>query len=287
MINRILLIPFNENDINRFQGQSIVLKLNDIEKITQTVEHVKNLQIDLKCILIKCQIPLVSIPFQEEWQDIPIALYVPSLGLFRDFINKLPILKKLNIKVYLTTSSKENYTSLRILSSLGINSVVVFDNKYLNWELLSDLMTYSLLGLVKHAPIEPFHFIASHYEPTKRTDFGAVYFEDPSKYLHVDEKGHVALSQKELKSGKYIAKEISELNEFLQSDKYIMRLGEWKEFFLQTDGCAYCQGWRVCLGKFSKVSKKKSGCKKFFSELMDVVEQFQSLHNNKKETWQP
>jgi len=48
VINRILLIPFNENDINRFQGQSIVLKLNDIEKITQTVEHVKNLQIDFK-----------------------------------------------------------------------------------------------------------------------------------------------------------------------------------------------------------------------------------------------
>lgn len=286
MTSHILVCPFNENLLQLIKGRSLVLRANQVEEISSVVQYIKSGQIHIHCLWVHTAVPLASIAFQQDWLDIPLALYVPGPGCLRDLIRQLPLLRQLNIRVYLPTDLEENYTGLRILSSLGIESSLVFKKPGLNWELLSDLMTYALLGLIPHAPIEPFNYIASHYDRHRRTDYSAVYFEDPSRYLHLDEEGYIALSPKDLAVGNFIG-HITELGDLDQCAAYNKRLEGWRDFFLETDGCAYCQGWRVCLGKFVDVRQSNPGCQQFFTELMDVVEQHQSLRNGNRVIWQP
>ena len=59
-------------------------------------------------------------------------------------------------------------------------------------------MTYSIIGQVPHAPIEPFESIKSHFGTAGCFDWGMVYCDDPAKFVHLDEQGHLALSRREL-----------------------------------------------------------------------------------------
>ena len=284
----ILVCPFRPDLINRLEEKSLAVLTGDTDEINEIISYCRDIPVHLQCIWAKTEMPLSLIPLQESWGNAPIALHASSLGRFRDFVPQLQILRKLNIRIYLPADSRENYAAVRILSSLGIHSAVVFRKESIDWELMADLMTYALLGLVPRASIEPFHFMAAHYHPNQHTDFSAVYLEDPRKYLHLDENGRVGLSQKDLAAGTFILDNVTELGELQNNPEYIRRCESWRDFFLQPDGCAYCQGWRVCLGRFSETREKRPGCRAFFTELMDAIEQYQSLNNrNETEIWQP
>ena len=286
MTTHILVCPFNERILSHLQGRALVVKVNKPDEICRVAQDVSRFKNHLHCVLFYAKDSLADIPFQEDWKKIPIALYTSDIGCFSKLANSLSLIRQLNIRVYLPIDRKESYTSLRILSSLGIASTVVFGEKNIDWEAMSDLMTYSILGRAPHAPIEPFYYISSHYNPTQQTGFGSVYFDDPSKYLHLNEEGFVSLSHKDLMEGRFIADDINQIGDLSQYPTYIEYREAWKQFFLKPDGCAYCQGWRVCLGKFSTMTNNYPGCKQFFIELMGVVEQYQSMTKNKVELWQ-
>ncbi len=279
--------PLNKKLIRTLRERSLVIKLDKIQDVGQAVALEKEFDFHIHCLQLETQTPLASIPFQNDWLDVPLAVYTPSLGNFFDFVEKLPLLRQINIRVYLPTNKKENYTNLQIISSLGITSALEFKKDYLDWELMTDLMTYALLPLVPHAPIDPFYYIANRYDPHKRNDYNSVYFNDFRFYLHLDHDGRVYFSHDDLKQGHYIADSIEELNNPEVEKELSKRYFRWTGFFLKTDGCAYCPGWRICLGKFSDTVKSIPGCSKFFSEFMDVIEQYKSIQRDKKEVWQP
>ncbi|MCK5506246.1 MAG: hypothetical protein KAJ10_13860 [Thermodesulfovibrionia bacterium] len=288
MKSRFLVCPFNEELINSLRGESLVININTFDEISAVVDIVKQSQAHLHCLKINTNVPVSSIPFHKDWMNIPIALYASRLGRFSDFGRRIPVIRQLNLRIYLPSNDKEAYTGIRILSSLGIEAAITMTEGDVNWELLSDLMSYAYFGLIPHAPIAPFGYIATNYNPQNRTDFGAVYFDDQHQYLHLDVKGRVALSQRDLDEGNFIAQKIHDIGDLAQNDKYGIRLNSWRDFFLKTDGCAYCQGWRVCLGKFSDASGNGNNCRIFFAELLDSVQQHQSLQKGKeKVTWQP
>ena len=104
----------------------------------------------------------------------------------------------------------------------------------------------------------------------------------------MDDAGRIALTVEDLYNQKFVSGEIEDLDPITASDEYQNRLEEWRRFFLQTDGCAYCEGWRICLGKFSAEHCKNSdGCVGFFKEFLEAIEQYQSLKTQKKQLWQP
>ena len=288
MNSHILVCPADANLIKRLQGRTLVVRANDPENIPEVMQYSRIFQIHIHCLWMNTEMPMTSVLFQELWQDIPLAWYASCLGRFRDLAKQLLVLRKLNIRVYLPTTNQENYAAIRILSSLGINAALVLNERGQDWETISDLMTYALLGLVPHAPIEPFHYIASHYDLSQRTDFSSVYFNDPLRYLHLDEQGRVGVSQEALIAGDFVAQDINTLDEPEQCHDYIQQLEDWRSFFLKPEGCAYCQGWRVCLGKYEAFKEKNPGCVDFFVELMDTVEQYRSQnHDRMKDIWQP
>lgn len=285
-----LVCPFDEPLLHRLRGQSVVPRIKNVDEISKVFSAVGQAGAHLHCLQIHTKAPLSVIPFREEWRHVPLALYASGMGRFPEFIKQLPVIRRLNLRVYLPTDSDENYTTLRILSSLGVETAVVFSPGMVSWARLSDLMSYAFFAQGLHAPIAPFHYVAARYDPNRRTGFGAVYFDDPSCYLHLDEGGRVFLSEEDQRKGYFLFDDLEKIEEIEKDDRYLEALERWREVFLQGFGCASCPGWRVCLGRFSQGGRQGSECRDFFTEMMDKVEKFLQINRQLPEpkiVWQP
>jgi radical SAM protein with 4Fe4S-binding SPASM domain len=290
MKEQILVCPFDENLFARIHNKRIVVIASDPEQIQRICQVVGDNQNNLHCLVFHLKGSIASVPFHESWRGIPIAIYASEMGPFKEIMGKLPLIRDLNIRIFLSSDSESNYTNLHILASLGIDCGIYFaDKEKINWESLNDLMTYSVYGKVNHASIEPFNFLASHYNPGQMTDFSSVYFENPQMYLHIDANENIALTSEDLKNENFVLQGLDKLNQVFDNEKFQETIHSWQQYFLQKEGCAYCQAWRVCMGKFSESYEKNQGCRQFFADMMDAADHFLSLqHQNKrKELWQP
>jgi hypothetical protein len=270
-------------------GRILAVRVDDPARIGEAARDVKSSGNQLLCVIHDSKATLTGLELRDDWEGIPLALFVPELGKFRDLADKLQLLRKLKLRVYLFADRRDNLTALRVLSSVGIPGCAVLDDGVSDWEALSDLMTYAVLGPTPHAPVEPFAFIAHHYDPLRYTEWGSVCFDDPKRFWHLDDEGRVALSSRELREGVFIANDISEMKEPGDCPEYVKRLDLRQSFFLENDVCARCEAFRVCLGRFAPAGRNNGGCSAFFAEMMAVAEQHQSRQAQREEkaVWQP
>lgn len=282
-----LVCSYNEGLLERMADRSLVVCTNKPADISRVMDSARRIPFHLHCLSLETQASLSDIPFQETWQEIPLAIQVSGLGRFLDFMKILPTLRKLNLRVYIPTDSIENIAAIRILSSLGINTALVIRPEMTNWDLLADLMSYAYFGLVPHAPIEPFDSLANWFEDHKQLNGGSVYFEDPAKYLHVDTAGRIAMTPADAEVDSYIAQRVEDLDTALLSRGYQEGVERWRKHFLQTDGCAYCPGWRLCMGQYASSCTEDPGYKNFFSEVLDAIELYRSQKKPARVVWQP
>jgi len=273
--------------MKRLRGRAAVIRVDRFEDIREAAATANCLQIRLRCILAESDVPLSHIPYQESWANIPIALYAASLGNFRRFADQIGLFRRLNIRAYLPTHSADSYAHIRMLSSLGIETAILFDDRRLDWDKMGDLMTYALWGFARHSQIEPFSFIARNYKNTEKLNFAGVYFDDPAVFLHLDNCGNAALTRQRLLSGDTFPLNLDDPFSGDYIKEFKKHEATHREFFLREEGCAYCPGWRICLGKFSHLREVNAGCGSFFSDLLDSVERYQDTQSSKAGRWQP
>lgn len=293
MSAHVLVCPAHEPLLERLRPltRPVVLIVEDDGLAPAALEAQRRCELQLHCLEIHAG-SLATVALRGEWQQIPIAVHAWTMGPFGEIARRLVLLRKLNLRVFLPAGRAENITALRILASLGVECAALLDGE-VDWELLTDLMTYALLGLVPHASIEPFQELATRYDPQRRTDYAAIYFDDPRRYLHLDREGRVALSRADLRGGRFVLQRPEEIDTIDEQPAYRAQLEAWREVFLQPDGCACCPGWRVCLGKFpaAAASAASAGsdapCRAFFTEVLDVVEQHRAQADKSKQVWRP
>jgi hypothetical protein len=276
--SRNIVCPYNTALLNRLKDHVVIVRVEGTDVISKAAADVVYSGNQLRLVIVETDLALDSIEYYDQWKDIPLALKASSLGKFRNLVKKLDTMRNLNLCVYLSCSDHKNIVGLRILSSVGIRCGVTFDEGDVDWEDLADLMTYAVLERTPHAPIEPFMFIATHYKSDAHTDWGTVFCDDPNTFLHLDSEGHVALSLKELNKKQFIAMDYFGVTPSFLSEVIGQRSQTWRDYFLDNGACARCVGWRVCLGKFNRGSRQVDGCEAFFSEMMEVAEQYQSIH---------
>jgi hypothetical protein len=150
-------------------------------------------------------------------------------------------------------------------------------------------MTYAVLGRAPHAPIEPFSFIASNYDSHLILPWGAIAFDDPAHFLHLDAQGRVALSCDELRQGVFIAPSIGGIDASTLSAAISERVNAWRRYFVDNHPCASCAGWKICLGRFSDDLPDDAGCAKLFSELIDAAAMLKTPapQQDQSEIWRP
>lgn len=272
MSKHILVCPFDENLIGKLDNKRLVIHTKNLQLIPQ-INRLVNERNRLHCIwAVDKKKLLTTLSFDEKWENIPINAYLGGMGPFRELLIMLAKLKKLSVRVFLSSGKAENLLNLRILASLGIDCGIFWEDKSLDWDIVSDLMHYAVYSRAEHATIEPFYYTVSSYYPEQPTDFGTVYFDNPSRYLHIDEQENIALSNDDLLRGNFISKGIHTIDSIEENQNYVDYQNRWQKFFLQTEGCAYCPAWRVCLGKFDSTCKENPGCKQFFSDLLDAAD---------------
>lgn len=267
-------------------GHRCVVCVDSFSELEEAIDTTKRFDINTICFLLRFNLPLTNAEFPPRSTEIPLALYCDSAGNIKDLLLKVPLLKTMNIRVYLPASS-ENILAIRVLSSLGIACVVRFEGETIPWGELTDLASYAILGIRPHADIEPFVYIASKYHPQKRLSFGRVYFHDPQRYLHVNKDGEVFLSARDAEEGVHrLFRSVKEVERITECEEYQRRCESWREDFLKTDGCAFCPAYRICMGELTRQSGARNGCSDFLAEVMDMVELHQSVVSAQKYLWQ-
>lgn len=263
--------PSDETLLRSFEGRTVAVRVNDAAHIDDAAAKVRASGNELHCVILDSDLPLSRIGFPGRPITTPVAIMAPALGAFRELAKHIDVLRSSNIRVYLPGNTAENLSGLRILSSLGIPGFVRLNKPPIDWEALSDLMTYALLGRVPHAPIEPFAFIAANYEPHSNLSWGSLEFDDPEQVLHLDENGQVALTADHLRRGIFVAQQIGEIG--LPSVSAAIRKwsNAWRAYFVENHPCAACRAWKVCLGRFSHDRPDDRACAMFFTELMEIA----------------
>ena len=282
-----LVCPNEPEMFNRLSSRVLAVRVDDAAEVASAASDVNSSGNLLLCVILETDAPLAALNLREEWTGIPLALFAPETGRFRDLRKGLELLRKLNVRVYLPARNNDNLSGLRILASVGVPGCITFEEGGIDWDALADLMTYAVLGLLPHAPIDPFVYIAEHYDPLQYTEWGSVWFDDPKKFLHLDNQGRVALSQEELMAGRFIAEDILELENPLSCQGYVEKITAWRSAFREDHDCSRCPGWRVCLGRFAANGEPLAGCTTFFSEMMEVAEQYQAQRAEANSIWQP
>jgi hypothetical protein len=204
-----IVCPNCEILLQSFTGRTVVLRLESSENLAAGLENLRKSGNILGGVILETDHPLADLAFADCPRDLPLALYTPALGNFRDLARHLDRLRQLNLRVYLPADKNDNLTSLRILSSVGIHAGAVFAHGT-DWEYLADLATYALLGRAPHAAIEPFAFIAANYRPGQNLNWGSVFFDEPRHFLHLDIHGRVALSPVELAGQRFVAASVGD-----------------------------------------------------------------------------
>lgn len=282
----ILVCPFNERLLSKLKQRAIVIHSDDFNIIRYINKEV-NTSNKLHAIKLQTDKPVSEIPFLEEWMNIPLAIYAPQLGDYKEFLHRLSLIRKLNLRIFLTSQIDFNFVALRILSSFNISCGLYFNEEPFNWDAINDLMHYAVYNQTKHAPIEPFHWLISHYLPVEYLDYNIVYFNSPIKYLHLNETGQISLTDEDLKINKYIAGGVESLDDIKNNKQYIDGLNRRYKIMLSMNECAFCQAFRICLAKFPALKNKKDTCKNFFSDFLNAADfYYSSIAKIDNQLWQ-
>jgi hypothetical protein len=283
-----LVCQYRSNSFEKLQGHSIVLRVERTADIGQGIERVRKSGNSLFCVIVDLGKPLAEIELDTNLSKIPLAVMAPSVGRYSDLSRRIGELRKFNLRVYLRCGNPEHISAIRILSSLGIATCVDFTDGAVCWDGLIDLSTYALLERAPHAPIDPFCFIADNFRPVKSLEWGRTVFDDPNSFLHLDENGRVALSERCLVAGEFVADSIQEITSIDDFHPIREKGHAWRTYFRDCHECAFCPGWRICLGKFSSGTSAQGKCSSFFGELMDLIAQFQNSNQlaNESSLWQ-
>lgn len=288
MSSHILVVPADEDLIRSLQAQAMVVQLYDEFAVSHFARVIgeKN---KVHCVVLKLEQPLSTWSAPEDLADIPLHIFSPGLGFFREFVLRRPEFDRLTARYFLPADQVATYRDLLIMSSLGLDCGLDFNGKSIPWDKLSDLAISVIYPKLERGTVEPFNYLLTRFEPTKTIDFNAVYFNDPERYLHLDRNFRIALSNEDLEKGNFIAEGPEALAGIRESDVYKAAISARNRVFISMNDCTTCPAWRICLGKFPDEAKGNKQCRDVFGEVMEaaVIQQERMGNQVSRELCQP
>lgn len=242
----------------------------------------------LHCLIVTLDGPLAEAHFSPDIDGASLAVRCKSAGRYAELSRALPRLRELDLRVYLPAHSEDNTVAIQMLASVGLHGAVEFPDGPLCWDGLAELAAYAILGRCEHGSIEPFTSIASRFVPHTDLDWGRVLFDDPDRFLYLDDTGRVALTAGDLAAGYFIADTVSDVS--LHCSKLADHRNRWRDFFRDYHPCASCPGWRLCRGRFADRLEHDRSCSQFFADLVDLAAQSHAIKQSASTdpvVWQP
>lgn len=279
----VFVIPFEEKLLKGLSGQRLIIRTSRTEDIPVIGEVAAHLQCALEAVILETPSSLTSLPFADEWKAVPLLVHAPELGRVSHLLQHLPVIRGMSLRLMLPTEGEDNYTSLRVLSSLGIPSGFRLKGESADWEQLLDLATYYFFNVMGHGPIAPFDTLGERYAPGEGAPFGSTCFDEPGiTYLFLNADGEVALSMEALEKEDFLCHSPNELSEARIVEELEEQVDRWKRVFMSAGPCPRCPVLKLCRGRIAgDDGTVPEGCIGFFSELMGMVEEYQAMRNGR------
>lgn len=286
MNNMTLVVRDDAPFLKELKDRELIVVLEDPGPVHDVYTRI-NEDNRVICIQVLSRRPLSAVELSDTHKNIPIALYATERGSFKKVLSRVAFYRESNLRIFMPADNSENLTSLRILSSLGVHCGLYFPDgiPVFPWDGINDLMHYSVYGKANHTPIEPFHYAEKSYKPQETFYFHTPFFENPGRFLHIDNEGNIALSSRELAAGDFICSGVETIDTITEIAEYQTRLSQWHEYFLENDDCAYCQAWRVCRGLYLKQCREDEQCREFFKDFLDALD-FSYSKSRSRAVWQ-
>jgi hypothetical protein len=271
MRDLIVVCPFDEALLANLREKAIVIETRDpgvMREVRRAVHHAGVLH----AVWLEWNGSVSELPMDESWRGTRLVVLCSGMGSFKDLAPHLPLLRNLEVTVLMRHTAADWSRDLQILSSVGIPCGLKLDAQFCDWQQLNDCMHYALYCRTQHAPIQPFYYVASEYDPQRPTDFESIYFNSPERYIHINAREEIALTREDLLAGLIIATGIDALETIKEGTPYKSYKRSLQKVFLDHHPCAYCSAWRICLGKFPANSENGKECESFFRDFMDAVD---------------
>ena len=284
-MNRIIIYDYSPSMTDRFSGEHLIPRVAKIEDVEQAYNSARR-ENTIFCVWVDA--PLMSLSdlkIEALNESIPIVVHVYSLGDTFKLLSSIDSFRRLSLRVFLSSSSDENFSSIKLLSSLGVDTGLLFDALHIDDERFLDLASYSLLGQVPHASIEPFDYIWRNIQQDKNLDFDTVFFVNPQKYIYVNENLDYSLTRQDLQNKRYIGN-LNLLKEIDFNIETKIKFDGYYSHFFTLDSCSKCPSFKVC----NRASQDKfKNCQNVFASVFEYAEIRDGLerqNNNPKELCQ-
>lgn len=243
---------------------SIIIKMDDPDSVVGVFRKFSSDFLIDQMILDIGYGCLSQIPFNSDWENIPLTILAYNLGELNDVLNTVGLLQASKLFVFLPASNDETYSSLKILASLGINCGIKFDSGPIDDERFLDLASYYYMSPVPHASIEPFANIKTHLHANENHSFDEVYNIDGRRFVYLLNDCEVSFTPE----GKRLSLSMSEKE--LEKEQIDYKLENYYCHFMSLDKCSKCQAYKICNHSLSEFFR--NDCEGIMTEVFEYAE---------------
>jgi len=162
---------------------------------------------------------------------------VEGIGDLMKVLLNIDSLRRLGICIYLPADDDTNYSSLKILSSLGVDcGLWIEENMKIKDELFLDLASYYYASPAPHARIEPFEYIISH-------------INDEMNIKPIDLYSSL-------------------IGTYNGQASFDILLNTYYNHFIELDMCSKCKAFRICCGC---LENNFSECERTMNEVLEYI----------------
>lgn len=267
-MNRHIIYNYSQALTEKLSGYSLIPRVDDFRKIDEIVTEVQKSN-QLFCIWVDCSLMSISdLDFECIKTDTPIILYAYNIGDIFKTLCKVDTIRNHNIRIFLNSAFKENFHSVKILSSLGIDTGILLDSKHIDDDLFLDLASYALLGQVPHASIEPFDYIWRNIMQEHNLDTETIFFNNPEKYIYINDSLDFSFSLEDLNNCCFIGN-LSDIDHIDFTTEVDQKLNRYYSHFFALDKCSKCSAFKVCNRKSTTVF---NDCQDVYSTIYEYAE---------------
>lgn len=255
---KIITLKYDLELLKSFKNRQIVVSVDTLDSLEHKYAEAKR---NNNVIAFVVSLPYASVSqleFREEWSEIPIVINAYNIGDYEQFFYKVNAIRRLNMRIYLSSSSSTVFTDLKIMSSLGVDcGILLEDGVKIDDEKLLDLASYYYMSPTPHATMEPFEFILRHLRVESHESFESVYFRNPLLYIDAE----------------------SALNETELVDDYELKFRHYYNHFMTLDDCSKCPAFKICN---QKVLNMLSSCSQTMNEIYEYAEMRKDMNDNQQ-----
>ena len=267
-MNRHVIFDYSGYMAEKLSGYHVIPRVKCLEDIDSAVMETGK-QNQVYCVWADCSLMSISDMRWETVQtDMPIILYAYSIGDTFRVLMEIERLRRLNIRIFLSSTCQENFHAIKVLSSLGVDAGILMDARHINDDFFLDLASYALLSNAPHASIEPFDYIGRNVTQSENLDIRTIYFDNPSKYIYVNENLDFAFSEEALMNKDYVGN-LSDMTEIDFNTETSVKLDRYYSHFISLDDCCKCPSFKVCDRKSQTVF---TDCKDVYSTIFEYAE---------------